>query len=108
MLRAVSKLAGMLVLIVVGAGGLYWYSAHDTTERRLREVEAKNAQLQQIVTRLTDEKRVAEVLVTDQKIAGGVPQTTILFVETARDGSALPPKSFTLCGRYVHISAQVI
>jgi hypothetical protein len=108
MFRAVSKLAGMLVLIVVGAGGLYWYSAHDTTERRLREVEAKNAQLQQIVTRLTDEKRVAEVLVTEQKTVNGVPQTTILFVETARDGSPLPPKSFTLCGRYVHVSAQVI
>ena len=48
------------------------------------------------------------MLVTDQKEINGIPQTTLLFVEAGRDGSSLPPKSFTICGKMVHVAAQVI
>jgi hypothetical protein len=47
--------------------------------------------------------------VTDQKTdAAGVQHTTLLFVEYARDGSALPPKSFTIEGKEAHIDALVV
>src|SRR5438876_454701 len=108
MLRATLKLGGMLLLILGGTAGLYWYSAHDRTQQQLRDALLQNQQLQQIIGRISDEKRVADVLVTDQKIVNGVPQTTLLFVETARDGSTLPPKSFTIKGRMIHVSAMVI
>jgi len=108
MLRPALKLVGMFLLVVAGAGGLYWYSAHDATQRALLEAQAKNEQLKQIVQRISDERRVADVLVTDQKIIDGVPHTTLLFVETTRDGRTLPPKSFTVRGQMIHVSAEVI
>ena len=77
MFRAFTKVLGMLLLMIAGAGGIYWYSAHDSTASKLHEAEAKNEQLKQIVTRLEGEKRVAEILVTDQKDVAGITQTTL-------------------------------
>ena len=108
MLRNVAKLAGMLLLIVAGSTGLWWYTAHDRTQQQLRDALMKNQELQEIIQRIGDENRVADVLVTDQKDVNGITQTSLLFVETARDGSTLPPKSFTVCGKMIHVSAEVI
>jgi hypothetical protein len=66
-------------------------------------------QLETIVQRLGAEKRVAEVLVTDQqKTDRGVLHTELLFVEYAKDGTALPPKTFAIDGNTAHIDAMVI
>ena len=108
MLHSLSKLLGLFVLVIAGSIGVYLYATHSSTEQRLHEVERKNEQLNQIVTRLSDEKRVAEVLVTDQKTIDGVLNTTLLFVEYGKDGASLPPRSFTIRGKMVHVSAQVI
>jgi hypothetical protein len=108
MFRALAKIGGLMVLVIAGTVGLYWYTAHDKTQQQLKDALVKNQQLQQIIQRIGEEKRVADVLVTDQKLVNGVPQTTLLFVETARDGSTLPPKSFTIRGKMIHVSAQVI
>jgi hypothetical protein len=108
MLRAVAKLAGLALLIIAGTAGLYWYTAHDQTQQQLHDALAKNQQLQQIIQRIGDEKRVADVLVTEQKLVNGIPETTLLFVETARDGHTLPPKCFKIKGRMIHVSAQII
>ena len=59
--------------------------------------------------RLEAEKRVAEVLVTDQKQGeDGVLRTTLLFVEYAKDGSTLPPRSYIIEGKSAHLDAMVI
>ena len=109
MFRALGRLVGLFLLAAGGAVGLYVYSTHNLTEQKLREAEAKNAQLQQVVQRLTDEARVAEVLVTEQKPGtDGVLETTLLFVETARDGSSLTPRQFKIRGQMIHVAAQVI
>jgi hypothetical protein len=108
MLRPALRLTGTLLLIIAGTAGLYWYTSRDATQRALHEALARNEELKQIVQRISDERRVADVLVTDQKIADGVPITTLLFVETTRDGRTLPPKSFTVRGPMIHVSAEVI
>ena len=48
------------------------------------------------------------MLVTDQRTVDGVLQTTLLFVEVARDGSNLPPRTFLIEGPSAHIDAMVI
>jgi len=108
MLRAFAKIGGLLILVISGTVGLFWYTSHDRAERELRLALAKNEELKLIIERIGDESRVADVLVTDQKIVNGVPETTLLFVETAKDGNTLPPKSFTVRGKMIHVSAEVI
>jgi len=108
MLRAIAKIAGVLLLVIVGSIALHWYATHDENARKLAEAQARNEKLQEIVQRLTDEKRVAEVIVTDQKMLDGILHTTLLFVEYARDGSSLPARSFTIQGEMGHVDAMVI
>jgi hypothetical protein len=88
--------------------------------RQRQQLEKEKQQLETIVQRLGEEKRVAEILVTDQQNTGGPAggggdrgggdtlRTTLLFVEYARDGSPLPPKTFTIDGNTAHIDAMVI
>ena len=45
---------------------------------------------------------------TDQKTVDGVLKTTLLFVEYAADGHSLPPKSFTIDGKFAHIDGLLI
>jgi hypothetical protein len=108
MLRAIAKIAGVLLLVVVGSIALHWYATHDEQSRKLAEAQARADKLTEIVQRLSDERRVAEVIVTDQKTIDGVRNTSLLFVEYARDGSSLPARSFTIQGEMGHIDAMVI
>ncbi len=108
MLRTAAKLLGLLVLVIAGSAGILAYHNHFSDERKIEQLQEEKNQLQQIVKRLTDEKRVAEVLVTEQATIDGELQTTLLFVEYAKDGAALPPKSFSFVGKMAHIDAMVI
>lgn len=108
MLRALIKTLSVVLLMAAGAAGIYWYGTHNSEQEKLRQAQERNEELQQIVQRLTDEKRVAEVIVTNQKMVDGKLQTTLLFVEYARDGSSLPPRTFTIEGKTAHIDAMVI
>ncbi len=108
MSRTLTKIVLLLALTVSGAVGLYFFYDSYSTARRLRKLEEEKRQLEQIVQRLSAERRVAEILVTDQKTLAGVPQTTLLFVEYARNQSPLPAKSFTFKGRMAHVDAMVV
>jgi hypothetical protein len=109
MLRALTKIACLLLVMITGALAIHWYGTHDATQQKLLEAQAKNQELQKFVERLSDEKRVAEVIVTEQKTVNNVLQTSLLFVEYARDGqTSLPPRSFTIEGKFAHIDAMVI
>ena len=79
MLRTVAKLGFLSLLVVAGAAGLMLHR-RDTTAAQLNDAKQKNEQLRQIVQRLEAERRVADVIVTDQKTEGGVQKTTLLFV----------------------------
>jgi hypothetical protein len=108
MLRITAKILGLLVLVAIGSAGIIAYRGHFATERKIVQLQEEKKQLEQIVQRLSDEKRVAEVLVTEQATVDGELHTTLLFVEYAKDGTALPPKSFTFVGKMAHIDAMVI
>ena len=108
MFRAALQIAFVCVLIIAGTVALHWYTTHDAAQQKLLEAQAQTKKLEEVVQRLTDEKRVAEVIVTDQSIVDGCTHRNLLFVEYARDGSSLPPRSFTIEGEMAHIDAMVI
>ena len=119
MLRIVAKNIAKIMLLVGmvagGTAGVWTYERHQSTawqiqklEQQRQKLEEEKHQLETVVQRLSDETRVAEVLVTDQKTVEGYLRTTLLFVEYARDGTALTPKTFTIDGATAHIDAMVI
>jgi hypothetical protein len=111
MLRATYRLVVLSVLVAAGSVGYWYYHNPQSPVVRIQKLEEDKKQLQQIVQRLTDERRVAEMIVTEQRPSadgrGGV-ETTLLFVEQARDGSSLPAKSFTVRGDEVWLAGLSI
>ena len=108
MINGALKITLLSVLVVAGAIGVYLYDRHISPQKEIAKLQAEKQELQQIVQRLSTEQRRAEVLVTDQKTIDGELHTTLLFVEYAKDGTTLPPKSFTIRGNTAHIDALVI
>jgi hypothetical protein len=108
MFKGLIKNIGLLALVVAGSVGIYTYYSQSPIERENQLLKEDKKRLEEIVVRLGGERRVAEMLVTDQQKINGVPRTTILFVEYTKNGSTLPPKSFTVEGDTVHIDALVI
>ena len=120
MLRsAVANLAKIALISALVAGwtaGVWVYERSQSTafqiqklEEQKQKLEEQKQQLQAVVRHLSDEKRVAEILVQDQKPVNGVMRTTLLFVEYAKDGTtALATKKFTIDGNTAHIDAMVI
>jgi hypothetical protein len=108
MFRAIGKVVFIAILVAAGSVGMFLYYSQFSSDRKLAQLEDENRQLHEIVQRLTGERRVAQLLVTDQHDVKGVQQTALLFEEYARDGSMLPPRTFTIQGNKVHIEAMVI
>ena len=109
MLRALMKIIGLASLVLTGSIGLWVYQERFAASREIARLEQKNQMLEQVVQRLGDEKRVAELLVTEQKVeSDGNLRTTLLFVEYTRGGESLPPKVFTIEGKLAHVDAMVI
>jgi hypothetical protein len=108
MYRAIAKIIGLAILVIGGAAGIYVYQARFSQEHRISELLVQKKELEGVIRRLNTEQRRAQMLVTDQRQVDGKLRTTLLFVEYARDGSSLPPRSFTLEGKWVHIDALVI
>jgi hypothetical protein len=108
MFRALTKLLSLTTVVVFGVLAVLLYRDHTAEQRHTAELEDQNQQLHRVVERLTGESRVAEMLVTDKKEVGGVPTTTLLFVEYSRNHDALPPRIFTIRGNEVHLDAMVI
>jgi hypothetical protein len=107
------RIVAVCALVAVG-GALMWQYEHKWSVEAKRNEEIKklkdqNEQLEKFVTRLTTEKRVAEVVVCEQRKSGEtVDQTTLMFVEYGGDGKQLPPRFFTIKGNVAHIDSLVI
>jgi hypothetical protein len=113
MLRHLTKFILLSGLVLGGSVALWQYekkwSEQAKQEQRIRRLEEEKQQLQRFVARLTSEKRVAEIVVTDQAKTGDqIESTTLLFVEYDREGKQLPPQFFTIKGNVAHIDALVI
>ncbi len=109
MTRGLLKILFLAVLVAAGSLAVNRYLSHTAEDEELAEKRLQNRQLLEAVDRLTAERRVAQLLVTDRTVGrDGVPRTTVLMEEYARDGSALPPARFTLVGTEAHLDATVI
>lgn len=108
MLRPLAKIIALTILVIAGSFGIAYYRDHYSAEHHIAELEQQKKELQQFVDRLTSERRVAQLLVVDQKTVNGALRTTLMFKEVSRDGSELPFKEFTIDGNEVHIDAMVI
>lgn len=115
MARLLTKLIALGFLILAGSLSLWFYrsqTADDRTRAEMKQqitkLEEEKKVLNQVVERLSDEKRVADVLVTEQTRVNGVLKSTLLFVEMDKNGRSLPPKRFEVLGETAHIDALVI
>lgn len=109
MLRALSKIGGLALLIVVIGGGVLYWQGSDSDQQQISELKQKNEVLQQFVARLSAERRVAEMLVLDKSVGdNGIPRRTLLFVEYDRTGQAMDPRQFVVDGEMTHVDAMVI
>jgi hypothetical protein len=109
MLQNLSKITGLLVLLVAMTIGLALYRDHYAADRKVAKLEQEKRALTAVVSHLISERRVANLVVTDKHSGpDGIPITTLLFVELARDGTELPAQSFIVRGQFIHIDAMVI
>lgn len=116
MLRALLTISAIAFFLTITGLGIWQYRKYTAEQRQIAELQREKAelerqkeQLRQVVGRLTAEKRVAEIVVTGKQLSGdGVPVTQLLFVEYARDGSTLPPRTFVVRGEMVHVNGMVI
>jgi hypothetical protein len=108
MLKNLAKIVYLSLLFIAGVVGIWIYQEHYSASRKIAKLEEEKRELDQMIQRLSAERRVAEMIVTDQKNTNGVLNTELLFVEYAKDGSSLPPRTFSIQGHMVHIDAMVI
>ena len=108
-MRNIIRLLTLLVVLCLMVIGGVWYYQYTSTQRQLLKLQEEKRLLQQVIERITSERRLAEVIVTDQKMIAGVLHTTMLFVEYARDQkTAMVPREFTVTGETAHVDAMVI
>ncbi len=107
-MRYIVKIFSLVLLVVAGSTGIYIYREHYSSDVKIQKLLDENQELRTVVDRLNVETRRADILVTHQGTVDGQLRTTLLFVEYAKDGSTLDPKSFTIDGKMAHIDAMVI
>jgi len=108
LIKNLLNLLTLAAISAIGIVGLMFYRNHTQQAQTIVELKQQTTELKNVVTRLSSERRVAEIVVTDQWRMDDKLHTTLLFVETDRVGKPLPPRSFTVVGENVHLSARVI
>lgn len=111
--REFVRVLTVLFLLLAGGAGVWLYVGHLSSEARLREEQEKNRVLREVISRLSAERRVAEMRVVEQSTVNGVKVSRVRFVEYARGqgttpGPALPAREFTVRGDHLHLDAMVI
>ena len=97
------------MLVAAGAVGVAWYQRHTALDREMAGLRDQNQSLHDAIDRLTAERRVAQLLVTDRRVGpDGVPRFTVLMQEYDHRGTPLPPARFELVGGEAHLDATVI
>ena len=88
MLRALWKITALVLLVLTGSLGLWIYQERFSASLEVARLERRNEALQQVVKRLGDEKRVAELLVTEQKAdTSGLENTTLMGSDGCSDAT---------------------
>lgn len=108
MFRVLLRLGTALSLAVIATVLVFWWRQASATERQVAVLRQQKQELEQVVTRLSTEARVADVIVTDQKTENDRTKTQLLFVEYDRAGKPMEPREFWVAGKQVHVDAEVI
>lgn len=117
MARNLIRSAVLVVTLVAGWFGIQVYEkqSHEgqlaKKDEQIRQEQLKNEALRGVVKRLQTDKRIARIIVTDQKEENGTTWTTLMFGEYARDGSSYlegSDRRFQVEGKGAHIDAYVI
>jgi hypothetical protein len=109
--RAIAKTVFLAAMVVAGSGGLFWYYTQFGPLHQIAQLEAEKHQLVEIVDRLKAERRIAKLVVLDQKTdtSGAIVKTTCMFAEYARDGkTTLVPRVFNIDGKELHVDSKRI
>jgi hypothetical protein len=107
-LKTLSKIATLSVFTLIGVVGLLFYRHTSSTAARIADLENKNSEMKEIIGRLEYERRIADFVVSDQRIIDGKRHTSLLMVEYDKAGAPLPPRSFEVIGNRVHVDAYVV
>ena len=103
------KILGLTGLLIVASASVAYYTHLTSASRTIEKLQDEKHELEKVVSRLSVENRVADILVSNQEQdANGALRTTLLFVEYDKQGEPLPAKSFTVDGDTAHIDAMVI
>ena len=110
MTRALSRLVGLALFTLLAGGGLLFYlSVRDQRDEIIQQQAQQIETLQNVALRLQADRRVADILVTDQRRdAQGQLHTRLVFVEYGREGDPLAPRRFEVVGDRVHLETQLI
>ena len=120
MFRSLLKIVGLAVLTVVGGLLVVRVALRSPLQGQLDAARAEVDDLRHAVDRLTAERRVAQLLVTDRTVGpDGVPRTTLLVEEYAAadpngvatgatTGQPIAPLRVTIVGDEAHLDATVI
>lgn len=110
MTSALFRLVGLALVTVLAGGGLILYlSGADDRDQIIQQQAQQIENLENIATRLQMDRRVADILVTEQSRGDdGQLHTALLFVEYGREGQPLAPRRFEVVGDRVHVETQLI
>jgi hypothetical protein len=91
-------------------GTAWWAVGDHARERRIVELEQERTELQRVISRLKDERRVAQIEVVDQTWSSDnrVASTTIEFVALGREGEVGRAKRIMIPGDVCYVDALVI
>jgi hypothetical protein len=102
------RLVLVAALLVVGGGTLLIYRHVTAKDSTIARLERENARLESVLERLATERRVAELVVTEQRRDQGRSVARVIFVEQDAQGRSLPARSFDVMGDRVHVDALVV
>lgn len=110
MLRWLGRLALSVCGGAVLVGTAWWSINHSDQQREIARLQAERVELLQIIDRLKNERRVAQLFVSDQKLDadGRTLETTVEFATLDAEGRPGPVKRLELAGDVCYIDALVI
>lgn len=109
------------IIVTLALGGLvmlgYWQLMFDQQARAIKELEALKAQMearlaerQAMIERLSRSRRIAHIQITDQKRepSGKVTDTSLLFIELDDRGAELGRQQFTIPGDVLFVDCWTV
>lgn len=115
--QTIATVIWLALVAAVGAAGGAWWHYHSVAQERTRELavalaqaQQRQADLERMVTRLTDHKVLAQVVVSDQKTgpSGFITQTTLLLVRLGPDEKPITRQTIVIPGQTAYFEGLVV